>query len=281
MNDEKIKKKVREHWNKNPMDYDKIKAKCGSKNYYNQIEKQFRKVCYFGQDSKKPIFHKLIPYKKLKDKEVLVIGCGAGSISKEFAKQGASITAIDLTPIAVKNTKKQLTNYKLNGKVLEADAENLPFKDNSFDFVWSWGVIHHTPNTKKAADEIYRVLKKDGQARIMIYHKNSIFYYFLVQFCRGILQGQYLKWSPQKILNKYTDHSDKGGTPLGKAYTKKQSKKLFSKFKKIKFKTYGVKDEIFFIPVIKKILHSLPDFIPSFFLETLGLGWYLFVKVKK
>ena len=51
--------------------------------------------------------------------------------------------------------------------------KNCPFPNNYFDIVWSWGVIHHSPNTKKCAEEITRVLAKNGILYIMLYNKNS------------------------------------------------------------------------------------------------------------
>jgi 2-polyprenyl-3-methyl-5-hydroxy-6-metoxy-1,4-benzoquinol methylase len=274
-----LKNKVREHWNNNPMDYDKINAEKYSKAYYDAINVQFRSVAYFGQKKGAPFFSNLIDYSSIKNKQVLVVGCGAGTISTELAKHGAKLTAIDLTEEAVKNTKNQMKLNGCNGTILQADAEQLPFEDETFDFVWSWGVIHHTPNTQKAADQIFRVLKKGGKSQIMIYHKNSIFQYLLVYFIRGVIQGRLFKVGKDKLLNMYTDHSHLGGTPLAKSYTKKEAKKLFKKFKKIEFKVYGVKDELFFVPGIKKLLHKLPNFIPNSILRF--WGWFLFVELDK
>ena len=61
----------------------------------------------------------------------------------------------------------------LSSKLNIGNAEILSFEDESFDFVYSWGVLHHSPNTRKCFDEIYRVLRPGGKAKIMIYHKYS------------------------------------------------------------------------------------------------------------
>lgn len=280
MNSSLLKEKIKRHWNNNPMDYDLVSAKKYSKEYYDQINKQFRRVCYFGQTKNKPIFSKLINYTKLNKKQVLEVGCGSGTIARELAKQNVNLTAIDLTEEAIKNTKKQLKLENKKGTILVADAENLPFESESFDFVWSWGVIHHTPNTQKCIDEIYRVLKKGGQASIMIYHKNSLFYYFHLIFYRGFLQRRLFK-KKVNLLNLFTDHGHKGGTPLAKAYSRKKSKKMFKKFNHSKFKIYGLKNELFVIPFLRKLCYKLPNSIPNLFLTNLRLGWYLFIKLKK
>lgn len=277
-----LKNKVKDHWNSNPMDYDNIDVKQFSKEYYRQINQQFYKICYFGHKKGEPMFSKIVNYSSLKGKKVLEIGCGAGTMSTEFAKHGAIVTAIDLTETAIKNTKNQFKFANVKGKIMQADAENLPFKDESFDYVWSWGVIHHTPDTRKCSSEIYRVLKKGGRAQVMLYHKNSIFNYLLVIGIRGILQGKLFKHGSKKLLNMYTDHSHIGGVPLAKCYSKKEVRNnLFKEFNKFNFKVYGVKNEVFFIPLFRKYLHKLPNSIPSFFLEKLGLGWYLLINMKK
>ena len=64
--------------------------------------------------------------------------------------------------------------FGLTSSLQVADAEELPFDDETFDLVYSWGVLHHTPNTKQGIAEVFRVLKMGGQAKIMIYHKYSI-----------------------------------------------------------------------------------------------------------
>lgn len=282
MESNELKNHVKMHWNKYPMDYDHIKSKKNSKDYYSEINNQFASVCYFGQKKNQRIFSSLIPHKNLKNKKVLIIGCGMGTLTKEFVMRGANVTAVDLTKTAVNNTKRQLKISKLIGKTLVADAENLPFKEKSFDFIWSWGVIHHTPDTQKAAKEIYRVLKTGGESRIMVYHKNSLFYKVILIGIRGIFLGELFKNKRKNLLNKYTDHSTVGGTPLAKCYTKKEAKRLFSKFKKIKFETYGVKNEVTFIPLFREKLHKLiPDWFFNLILSKLNLGWYLFIKLKK
>ena len=100
-----------------------------------------------------------------------------------------------------------------------ADAEKTNFDDNFFDIIYSWGVIHHSPSTSKIVDEIFRILKPGGEARIMIYHKWSIVGYILW------LRYAFLKFKPWLSLDFiYSNHLESPGT---KAYTKRQAKRLF------------------------------------------------------
>jgi ubiquinone/menaquinone biosynthesis C-methylase UbiE len=94
----------------------------------------------------------------------------------ELAKRGIEVIGIDLTEKAIDLACKHFKEKKLQAKFKVANAESLPFKNEEFDLVYSFGVLHHTPNTQKAIDEIFRVLKPGGGAYIMLYHKNSLNY---------------------------------------------------------------------------------------------------------
>lgn len=107
-------------------------------------------------------------------------------------------------------------------EVIEADAEALPFEDDSFDFVWNWGVIHHSPDTMRYAQEITRVLRPGGQLSILLYHRNSLYNWINVVLRYGILQGKLLSMSMQEPRNRYTDGKALEGAPLSKYYTARE-----------------------------------------------------------
>lgn len=112
--------------------------------------------------------------------DVLEIGVGMGADHIELPRsRPRSLTGIDLTPRAVEHTKRRLAILGLTSDVVTADAEQLPFNDASFDVVYSWGVLHHSPNTPEALNQVHRVLRPNGIARIMIYHKYSLTGYML------------------------------------------------------------------------------------------------------
>jgi ubiquinone/menaquinone biosynthesis C-methylase UbiE len=103
-----------------------------------------------------------------------------------------------------------------------ADAERLPFENESFEAVFSWGVLHHSPNTEKAVEEVYRILKSGGFAKIMIYHKKSLVGYML--WLRSALLTLHTSRSLDYIYQKYLE------SPGTKAYSYKQAKELFKRF---------------------------------------------------
>jgi len=109
-----------------------------------------------------PWLEDVVPFASFSGKDVLEIGCGAGFDAYNFITRGAVYTGIDITPENIKRTTKHLSLYSLIGEIYEADAEKLPFPDESFDVVYSNGVLHHTPDIEKAFSEAFRVLRKGG-----------------------------------------------------------------------------------------------------------------------
>jgi ubiquinone/menaquinone biosynthesis C-methylase UbiE len=140
-----------------------------------------------------------------KNKKVLEIGCGSGAASCLFAKAGAKVTAIDITNEAIKITKNnaQLQNLKI--KTLRQDAENLIFLDKSFDYIFSWGVLHHSQNTQKTFEEVSRVLKKYGAGLIMVYNKNSLRYYINGLYWLIIKGKIFQGYNLDRVQDFYTD----------------------------------------------------------------------------
>lgn len=106
--------------------------------------------------------------------KVLEIGVGMGADYLEWLKAGARATGVDLSPVSVERTRQrcELAGYKPDLQI--ADAENLPFPTDCFDLVYSYGVMHHSPDTARCIREALRVLRPGGQARIMLYHHPSL-----------------------------------------------------------------------------------------------------------
>ena len=124
-----------------------------------------------------PFLRETFDYSRFAGKEVLDIGCGAGIMSGLFADAGALVTSIDLTRAAVEITKHSGERWGFPFRIGRMDAEALALKDDSFDFAFSWGVLHHTRDTEKAFAEVARVLRPGGTGLIMVYHKTSAVYY--------------------------------------------------------------------------------------------------------
>jgi SAM-dependent methyltransferase len=164
-----------------------------------------------------------------RDPRVLEIGVGLGADHQRFAAAGAILTGIDLTERAVEHTQRRLSLFGLTSELPTGDAEHLPFTDNTFDVVYSWGVIHHSPETPKAVSEILRVLKPGGTARIMIYHKWSLVGVML-WLRYGLASGRPFR----PIADIYACHLESPGT---KAYSLPEARQLFRLFSDVEIPT--------------------------------------------
>lgn len=160
------------------------------------------------------------------DKRVLEIGVGMGADHLEWAKSRPKhLVGIDLTPRAAEWTKKRLAVYGLHSDVEVADAERLPFADDAFDIVYAYGCLHHSPDTAKAIREVHRVLKRGGEARILIYHKWSIVGYLLwIRY--ALLAGR--PWRSLKSV--YAEHLESPGT---KAFSLGEARELFRPYRSV------------------------------------------------
>jgi len=107
-------------------------------------------------------------------KSVLELGCGIGMDTFSMAKNGLKVTALDLTEVGVTTARNRFKKSDFSGSFLAGNAEMLPIKDDTFDYVYSFGVLHHAANTEKTITEVYRVLRPGGIAKIMLYHRHSI-----------------------------------------------------------------------------------------------------------
>jgi SAM-dependent methyltransferase len=153
-----------------------------------------------------------------------------GADHLEWAKYcPRSLTGIDLTERAISFTRDRLLFHGLRSELIVADAENLPFGDNAFDLVYSFGVLHHSPDTTRAIQETFRVLRHGGQARIMIYHRYSMVGYMLWAKY-ALLAGR-----PGRTLSDiYANHLESPGT---KAFTLSEAEDMFSRFSSVNIST--------------------------------------------
>jgi SAM-dependent methyltransferase len=198
---------VRRWWSENPMVYDwsERARDVTDPDYLAEVERRFLSESWFGQPEGAPPYSGLIPFAELRDRDVLEIGCGSGVHARLLAEAGARLTAVDLTPTAVAMTRRRLELHGLEATVREADAERLPFDDASFDFVWSWGVIHHSEDTKRVIGEISRVLRPGGRLALMVYHRSSITFWFNYVLLRGVVQGGLRHEHPDALANRWSD----------------------------------------------------------------------------
>src|SRR6185295_15700010 len=129
-----LQEEIRLWWQNNPMTYDWQQTNTypeGSREWFEEIDKRFFNeiTSFFAQSKGEKPFSRLIPFSKLKDNDVLEIGCGTGAHGRLLAEAGARLTAIDLTEKAILLTRRRLEAYGLKGKIIQMDAESMDFPD--------------------------------------------------------------------------------------------------------------------------------------------------------
>jgi ubiquinone/menaquinone biosynthesis C-methylase UbiE len=160
----------------------------------------------------------------------------------------------------------------LQGRFVHHDAETLPFDDNSFDVVYSNGVLHHTPNTRRVVAEIRRVLRPGGKTIIMMYAENSLHYWRNLFWAIGLKEGQLNQISMGEIMSRSVERSDRAAArPLVKVYTRARLAALFNEFER---------REIVQRQMVGAEVPRLLSWIP---VAQLGrwMGWNLIIKAHK
>lgn len=227
-------------------------------------------------------------------KQVLEIGLGEGADSERLIHQGARWSGVDLTAESIDRVRTRLTLRELPFEELrQGSVLDLPFADDSFDVVFSHGVLHHVPEIKQAQREIHRVLRPDGELVIMVYARWSLNYLVSIGLIRraallaafplaraGILKSDptagilpaHLHNAEQRGLLRYlrlaefVHHNTDGPTnPYALVYDRRRIEQDFPSFTVTR--SY------------KRFMHAPPLPVHQFPGETL-LGWHLWVHLK-
>ena len=289
-----LKERVREFWQQHPCGTKFADAEPGSRRFYELVEEhRYEKEWHIPAAA---------GFAQTKDLRVLEIGCGLGTDGAQFAKAGAHYTGVDLTDAAVDLARRRFELFNLPGSFRVADAERLSFPDDSFDLVYSHGVLHHTPDTQAAVREIHRVLRPGGRAVVMLYHRDSYNYRVNISLLRragvhllrwngglklvGALTGEseeslreharqlrsdsrYL--SSDEFLSQNTDGA---GNPLARAYSRQEARELFKEFAHVELRPYFLNKR--WLPLLGPILpRPLEAKLAS------RWGWHLWIYATK
>ena len=163
-----LKNQVKAFWNSECCDTQHTVAGKFTREYFEQIE-QWR---YADQ----PFIHSFAQFSRYHGKRVLEVGFGAGTDFIQWLRAGARATGVDLTEEALAHLTHRVEVYHLPPPedLRVADAENLPFASDSFDLGYSWGVLHHSPNTPRAVAELVRVVRPGGEIKVMLYNRRCL-----------------------------------------------------------------------------------------------------------
>lgn len=254
------KKGVREFWNADP---------CGTRYLDGKEDFDAHARARYALE---PFIFDFAKFQSARGLKVLEIGVGMGADYLEWLKADGQATGVDLSAASIARARRrcELAGYQPDLRV--ADAEQLPFADNSFDVVYSYGVMHHSPNTPQCLHEAWRVLKPGGQARIMVYHHPSITGAML-WLRYGMLRGKSLR---QSVF----DHLESPGT---KTYTREEALQLLDGFRDVEIQVaYSPGDLLLHQPSARFQSRFYPlawRLFPRAIVRKLGRRWGLFLLI--
>jgi ubiquinone/menaquinone biosynthesis C-methylase UbiE len=208
-----------------------------------------------------PFIHSVAQFTRYHSKKILEVGVGAGTDHLQWARAGAECYGVDLTDEAIETTRRRLETYGFHSNLKKFNAETLPFEDNFFDVIYSWGVIHHTEHPDLIIKRIHRALKPGGIFIGMMYGRYSI-KAFRLWLKHSLLKGK--PWC--SVADVIWNHMESLGT---KAYTTDEIGALFSQFSKVDI------DKL----ITKSDTSKLPDWISKIIPNS--LGWYITIKAFK
>ena len=259
---------AREQWSQDPCG-----ARYGAK-YEFATREFFDEVERHRYQEYAPWMPEVMGFNEHAGERLLEVGCGMGTDLLQFARGGAICTGLDLTPRSIEISRHRFNLYGVPGTFLIADGERLPFADNSFDVVYSNGVLHHTPDTAGAVQEIHRVLRPGGIAKVMLYYRHSLNYWGEIMLHRGLLRGQLLRGdTPEEIMGRFVEVGEETDL-LVKVYNRSQARRLFKTFSTIEFEV----DQM-----IRAEFYALGQMMPESIFNALRkrFGWNLIITARK
>lgn len=258
MSEPALMERVRAFWEEVPCGTKRVEADEGSRQFFELLERD--------RDRTQPFIAEFARFDERRGTRVLEVGIGPATDFVRFARAGALLTGVDLTEHAVRLARRRLELEGLSADVQRADAESLPFDDQTFDFVYAWGVVHHTEHPDKAVQEIVRVTKPGGEVCAMVYHRHSL---VAVQswIVNALLRGR--PWrSFREVIWRY--HESVGT----RAYSIGEAQALF-----------GALDDLRVDPVVTPydVRLTRTTFAPGWVQKLVPrrLGWFLVVRGKK
>jgi 2-polyprenyl-3-methyl-5-hydroxy-6-metoxy-1,4-benzoquinol methylase len=209
---------VREYWNRRPCNIRHSPKPVGSKEYFDEVEA--RK--YFVE----PHIPGFAQFERWRGKRVLEIGCGIGTDTINFARQGAEITVAELSDESIRVAEQRAAVFGLSDQISfhNGNAEMLtsfvPVQPH--ELVYSFGVIHHSPHPERILEQARTYAVPGTTLKVMVYNRRSWKVFWMVL--------KYGKGDFRKTRKLIAEHSEaQFGSPVTYAYTKRELTKMLGR----------------------------------------------------
>jgi 2-polyprenyl-3-methyl-5-hydroxy-6-metoxy-1,4-benzoquinol methylase len=262
---------VRQYWDARPCNIKHSSQTVGSRDYFDEVEA--RK--YFVE----PHIPAFARFERWAGKRVLEVGCGIGTDSINFARAGAQLTAVDLSSESLRIAERRADVMQVadNIRFVQANAEELAsaLAGESYDLVYSFGVIHHTPRPERALMEIRALMAPGGALRLMVYHRRSWKVAWVV-----VNHGRGRFWKTEELV---AEHSEaQTGCPVTYTYTRRGVRDLVERcgFRVDDIQVdhvfpYRIRDYVEYRYVKEPYFRWMP--VPLFRAFERRFGWHLLV----
>jgi SAM-dependent methyltransferase len=270
-------------------------AEPGTPEFFSEVERHRYEL--------EPHIPEIVDFPRWASSRVLEVGCGVATDGLQFARAGADYTGLDSSDRGLELARARFELEGAAGDFVAGSAIDLPFDDESFDLVYSHGVIHHLHETRRAVAEIHRVLKPNGIALVMLYHRNSLNYYVNILLIRRLLALLLLLPGATRVLGAVTgepemiaghrallashglrylrdrslflsNNTDGPGNPLSKVYSRDEARLLFEDFDAVQtsvrflnLRVYPAGERL----ALTRVARTLEA----------RLGWHLYVTARK
>lgn len=206
---------VRSYWDRRPCNIRHSPKPVGTREYFDEVEA--RK--YFVE----PHIPRFAQFERWRGKKVLEIGCGIGTDTVNFARNGANVTAVDLSPQSMELARKRVEVYGLRDQVrfYAGSAEELSsfVPVETYDLIYSFGVIHHTPHPERVMDQLRHYARPGTTIKLMVYYRRSWKVFWVLM---GYGKGQF--WRLKQLV---AEHSEaQTGCPVTYTYTREEGRQL-------------------------------------------------------
>lgn len=264
------KREAIEQWTYDPCGLSGAQGlEIGTRAFYERVDRH-------RYEEYAPWMKSTLEFTKFAGQKVLEVGFGMGTDLFQFASAGAIVSGVELSPEHLRIAKQRFALFGIPAELRLGDAEDLPFEDAAFDLVYSFGVIHHTPDTEKAVAEIRRVLKPGGRAIIGVYHRYSGFYIFHVLGECYLLRLGFLRESYRRTLSRIEHREHSNACPLVRLYSRRSLQRLLRPFREVRIDCKHLKHSD---------LGAWRRLAPRALVQALDrrglLGWYLLAKCVK
>lgn len=261
-------KDVIEYWDRRPCNIRHSPKPIGTQEYFQEVERRKYSV--------EPHIPGFADFARWRGKDVLEIGCGIGTDSVNFARNGANLTIVELSSESMAITKKRMELEHLRANFINGNAEELNElvpSEKKFDLIYSFGVIHHTPHPERVVEAITKRLKPDGELRIMLYARHSWKVLWIYA-----LYGWREPWNWRRLIAKYSEAQI--GSPVSYVYSRKEARRLLREFEIVSMGKdhifpYRIPEYVQYQYVKNWYFRWMPD--PLFRWLERRLGWHLMI----